>query len=82
VRIVELSMTFLDCPAWLDDLGINRCGLPAHVRSRFLAEATDGPLECVMIRCPVGHWFNGPIGYLGVHGAAAVAAMSYEPEEI
>ena len=23
--------------------------------------STDGPLECAMIRCPAGHWFNGAI---------------------
>jgi hypothetical protein len=28
---------------------------PVHMRS------TGGPLECAMIRCPAGHWFNGPI---------------------
>jgi hypothetical protein len=22
--------------------------------------STDGPLEAAMIRCPSGHWFNGP----------------------
>jgi hypothetical protein len=54
-------MMFLDCPAYLDDDGAGRCGLPAEVRSRFTARSSDGPLECAMIRCPVGHWFNGPI---------------------
>lgn len=28
-------MMFLDCPAWLDDDGALRCGLPAEVRCRF-----------------------------------------------
>jgi hypothetical protein len=23
--------------------------------------STDGPLESARIRCPRGHWFNGPI---------------------
>jgi hypothetical protein len=23
--------------------------------------STDGPLESARIRCPLGHWFNGPI---------------------
>src|SRR5271165_7076126 len=53
---------FLDCPAYLDDEGAVRCGLPAEVRSRFMMRSTDGPLESAMIRCPVGHWFNAPTG--------------------
>jgi hypothetical protein len=63
-RGMEPTMTFLDCPAWLDDTGASRCGLPAEVRSRYIATSTDGPLESAMIRCPVGHWFNGPIEFL------------------
>ena len=27
-------------------------------------ESTDGPLDSVMIKCPSGHWFNGPLEYL------------------
>jgi hypothetical protein len=23
--------------------------------------STDGPLESARIRCPRGHWFNGPV---------------------
>jgi hypothetical protein len=23
--------------------------------------STDGPLESTRIRCPRGHWFNGPV---------------------
>ena len=54
-------MMFLDCPAYLDQNGAARCGLPAEVRSRFILRSTDGPVESAMIRCPAGHWFNGPI---------------------
>jgi hypothetical protein len=57
-------MMFLDCPAWLDADGALRCGLPAEVRRRFLTSSTGGPLESAMIRCPAGHWFNGPIEFL------------------
>ena len=57
-------MMFLDCPAYLDNEGAVRCGLPAEVRSRFVMRSTDGPLESAMIRCPVGHVFNAPIEYL------------------
>ena len=52
---------FLDCPAYLDEEGAARCGLPAVVMSRFTMRSTDGPLESAMISCPSGHWFNGPI---------------------
>jgi hypothetical protein len=58
---MEAKMMFLDCPAYLDDEGTLRCGLPAEVRCRFTMHSTDGPLESAMIRCPAGHWFNGPI---------------------
>ena len=57
-------MMFLDCPAWLDQDGAVRCGLPAEVRCRYTMCSTGGPLECAMIRCPAGHWFNGPIEFL------------------
>jgi hypothetical protein len=55
---------FLDCPAYLDQDGTVRCGLPAEVRYRFTMRSSDGPLESAMIRCPAGHWFSGPIGSL------------------
>jgi len=38
-------MMFLDCPAYLDEEGAVRCGLPAEVRCRFIMRSTDGPLE-------------------------------------
>src|SRR5262245_25218226 len=74
-------MMFLDCPAYLDQEGAVRCGLPAEVRSRFTMRSTDGPLESVMILCPSGHWFNGPIGSLTCessqrHGPATTAGAS------
>ena len=82
-------MMFLDCPAWLDQDGTVRCGLPAEVRWRYTMCSTGGPLEGVMIRCPAGHWFNGPNEFLtwessdkhpqGLAGAAANAARSAWP---
>ena len=54
-------MMFLDCPAWLDQDGAARCGLPAEVRCRFTMCSTDGPAESATIRCPVGHYFCGDI---------------------
>ena len=54
-------MMFLDCPAYLDEDGTARCGLPAEVRCRFTLCSTDGPLEAAMISCPAGHYFCGAI---------------------
>jgi hypothetical protein len=54
-------MMFLDCPAYVDQDGTVRCGLPAEVRRWFTVRSTDGPLEAAMIRCPGGHWFTGAI---------------------
>jgi hypothetical protein len=54
-------MMFLTCPAHLDQDSALRCGLPAEVGCRFTMHSTDGPLESVMIRCPAGHCFTGPI---------------------
>ena len=54
-------MMFLYCPAYLDQEGAVRCGLPAEVRSRFTMRSTDGPVESAMIRCPAGHYFCGAI---------------------
>lgn len=61
---MDSCITFLDCPAHLDRAGSQRCGLPAEVRCCFVMRSSDGPLESVMIRCPAGHWFNGPIEFL------------------
>ena len=54
-------MMFLDCPAYLDQHGAVRCGLPAEVRCRFTMRSTEGPVESAMIRCPAGHFFCGAI---------------------
>ena len=62
-------MMFLDCPAWLDEDGAVRCGLPAAVRRRFITRSTSGPLESAMVSCPAGHWFNGPIEFLTWEGS-------------
>ena len=72
---------FLDCPAYLDQEGAVRCGLPAEVGCRFTMRSTDGPLASAMIRCPAGHCFNGPIQSLtwdssGIHDPATAGAGS------
>ncbi len=58
------QLMFLDCPAYLDKDGALRCALPAEVEYRYIQGSTDGPLESAIIRCPSGHWFNGPIEFL------------------
>jgi hypothetical protein len=55
---------FLNCPAYLDHECTVQCGLPAEVSCQFTMDSSDGPLESAMIRCPAGHWFNGPIEFL------------------
>ena len=65
---------FLDCPACLGDDGAVRCGLPAEVQARYAISSTDGPLESAKIRCPRGHWFNGPIESLIIAEQPATAS--------
>lgn len=55
---------FLNCPAYTDNGGATRCGLPAEVEYRYALNSSDGPLESAKIRCLAGHWFNGPIASL------------------
>jgi hypothetical protein len=55
------GVMFLDCPAYMDKNGTARCALPAAVEYRYMVISIDGPLESAKIRCPRGHWFNGPI---------------------
>jgi hypothetical protein len=54
-------MIFMDCPAYMDEDGVVRCGLPAEVEYRYAVRSSDGPLESAKVRCPRGHWFNGPV---------------------
>ena len=70
-------MMFLDCPAYLDEDGAERCGLPAEVCDRLTVRSTRGPVESARIRCPCGHWFDGPIEFPTCHpdpGIEQVAA--------
>ena len=57
---MQSEKMFLDCPAYIGKGSAARCGLPAGVEMRYTVRSTDGPLESVKIRCPRGHWFNGP----------------------
>jgi len=61
---MNTEVMFLDCPAYMDKRGTLRCGLPAEVEDRYTVRSTDGPMESARIRCPRGHWFNGPVEFL------------------
>jgi hypothetical protein len=61
---MDRQLMFLDCPAYLNEGRGRRCGLPAEVQRRFIMDSTDGGLESAIIRCPAGHFFNGPIELL------------------
>jgi hypothetical protein len=70
---------YLDCPAYLDDQGAARCGLPAEVKRSYSMDSTDGPLDSVMIRCPAGHWFNGPLEFLTLKMAKTGRGKTFRP---
>ncbi|HLM89294.1 MAG TPA: hypothetical protein VK284_09735 [Streptosporangiaceae bacterium] len=63
---MDTGMTFLDCPAYMDKHGTARCGLPAMVEYRYTIRSIEQVLDAVKIRCPRGHWFNGPVEALTV----------------
>jgi hypothetical protein len=76
---VDTDMIFMDCPAYMDEDGAVRCGLPAEVEYRYAVRSSDGPLESAKIRCPRGHWFNGPVESLTWNeraGATVLGAAS------
>lgn len=75
---MNADTTFLDCPAYANR-GEARCGLPAAVEDRYTLGSTDGAVTAVRIRCPEGHWFNGPVDALTVHAAAPEAADALLP---
>jgi hypothetical protein len=58
---MDTGMTFLDCPAMLGQHGTERCGLPAVVEYHYTIRSIEKTLDAVKIRCPRGHWFNGPV---------------------
>lgn len=73
---MDAGTAFLDCPAWLDKDGTERCGLPAAVQDRYALGSTDGAVTGVKIRCPQGHWFSGPVDALTMHPAWAPATVA------
>jgi hypothetical protein len=58
---METDVMFIDCPAFLNRTGTARCGLPAEIEELYCLQSTDGPLDSARVRCPRGHWFNGPL---------------------
>jgi len=62
---MDASELFLDCPAYLDRHGTVRCGLPAEVEYLYAMTSTDGVVESARIRCPLDHYFNGPVEAFG-----------------
>jgi hypothetical protein len=68
---MDASTTFLDCPAYMNEDGTVRCGLPAVVEDSYTLDSTDGPVTSVKIQCPTGHWFSGPVAALTVHADTA-----------
>ena len=72
---MQASVMFVDCPAYMSSNSPVRCGLPAQVEGRYTMQSTDGPLESAKIRCPRGHWFNGPVEFLTIPGAGGRAAL-------
>lgn len=69
---------FLDCPAYLDAHGAARCGLPAEIEDRYSMRSSDGALDSAKIRCPVGHWFNGPLESLNCLSPSAAEEPARE----
>jgi hypothetical protein len=79
---MDASVMFLDCPAYMDEGGAHRCGLPAAVEYRYAMRSTDGPLESAKIRCARGHCFNGPVESLLWDKSAATAPANDRPQRI
>ena len=52
---MDTGVTFLDCPAHLDEHGSARCGLPAAVEYRYTIRSIEKTLDAAKIRCPCGH---------------------------
>ncbi len=72
---MDATAVFLDCPAYMDSRGTRRCGLPAEVEFLYSMKSTDGLLESAKIRCPRGHFFNGPVEALVPESQAATPAV-------
>jgi hypothetical protein len=79
--VMDDQAKFLDCPEYVGGDRRDRCGLPAEVEAWYTLCSSDGPLQGAKIRCPQGHWFNGPVDSLTVKAGepddlSATVAMS------
>jgi len=72
---------FLDCPAYMDKRGAVRCGLPAAVEYCYTVVSIEGSVESAKIRCPRGHWFNGPIEALNWEKYPSAATPAATPAD-
>jgi hypothetical protein len=81
-KAMERLVMFLDCPAYLDNRGAARCGLPAEVQALYTMNSTDGPLDSAKISCPRGHWFNGPVESLIMPGQPAAVSGIGQPAAV
>jgi hypothetical protein len=70
---MHTDVAFLDCPAYMKGRGVARCGLPAEVEYWYTVRSSGGALPSAKIRCPRGHWFNGPVESLRLDGGSDAA---------
>ena len=70
---------FLDCPAWLDNDGTVRCGLPAEVKRRYITRSTDGAPRKHHDQLPCRALVQRPIEYLTQRAATSTRRALPEP---
>ena len=73
---MDTGVTFLDCPAYLDQHGTVRCGLPAAIEYRYPIRSAEGTVDGAKILCPRGHWFLGPVDALTMPERSKVAVRT------
>jgi hypothetical protein len=79
---MHTGVMFLDCPAYIDQHGTARCGLPAAVECRYTLSSNEGPVESAKIRCPRGHWFNAPIEALTERNTGRPHATQHRTQSV
>lgn len=66
---METRVRFIDCPA---------CRLPAEIEDLYCLGSTDGPVDSARVRCPRGHWYNGPLDALIGDARATTASTGMD----
>ena len=74
---MDSYLMFLNCPAYMDKHGTARCGLPAVVEYRYTIRSIEKTLGAAKIRCPRGHWFNGPVEALTAELSGSAVATPF-----